>query len=168
MGVQTVVALKAPQVILMCNEGWESLIEIICRAMKITAAYKMHCIFSIIMALEPLVFACLLAISLPNSFLYTCDMDAHEWHWTLPSPLPHHPSKPEMGPNLSRLWCLVHLLVFHYFGGLLKISQWKYYYDNKTKKAGSHFKSYNLVLLTHRQKSISEIIYGYKGTWQLL
>ena len=39
------------------------------------------------------------------------------------------------------------------------------------KKASSYFKSYDLIVITHRQKSISEIdksiseiIYGYKGT----
>lgn len=166
MGVQRVVVLKAPEVILKCNEGWESLIEIICREMQTTADWKADpCIFCLITVLEPLVFACMPVTSLPDCSLCTCDMDPHKrhwnlWLWSLPSPLAHRSSRSGTDLDLSRLRLLVSLLGIHYFGELLKISLWKYHYNNKIKKACSHSKSYNLVVITQRQKSNSEIIYG--------
>lgn len=91
--------------------------------------------------------------------------------WNYLSSLTYNVSKPKMDLNLSRLWGLVYLLVIYYFGEVLKISLWRYYYNSKMKKASPYFKSYDLIVKTQKQssvseidKSISEIIYSYKGT----
>lgn len=95
MGLQTVVVLKAPQVTVKCNEGWDSQTDIMCRDANRSWMEMYCCSFYIISALEALVFACMLLISLPDFSLCPCDMGPPNAH-ALPSPT--------IPPGLGRVW----------------------------------------------------------------